>query len=83
MSFSQVELTPRDMRLIQTGASSVIFRKDETIIPEDSVNKNLYQIKEGAVRVQKVLDGQPKTLATMTAPQMFGTWINGCQTNLT
>ena len=36
----------------------ISFKKNSVIIAENSVNKNLYQIKSGQVRVEKVLDGK-------------------------
>ncbi len=83
-TWNQVELTPRDLKVIQTGAQYVVFKKNQVIIPENSVNYNLYQIKSGKVRVEKMINGNPKVLSVMEPPQLFGEMsiLNSSTTNV-
>ena len=49
------DLNKRDWRLLLAGASPVKFAKDQRLFDEGDVNSQLYRIKKGFCRVEKML----------------------------
>jgi hypothetical protein len=55
VSTENIHLSTRDWQLLLSCATVIIFEKDRTIMEEGSVNSTFFRIKEGAVRIEKLL----------------------------
>lgn len=50
-----IHLSQRDWQLLLSCATTVVFVKNRAIVEEGSMNNTLYRIKEGTVRIEKLL----------------------------
>eukprot|EP01102_Stenamoeba_stenopodia_P013105 TRINITY_DN4200_c0_g1_i2.p1 TRINITY_DN4200_c0_g1~~TRINITY_DN4200_c0_g1_i2.p1 ORF type:complete len:586 (+),score=154.00 TRINITY_DN4200_c0_g1_i2:150-1907(+) len=65
-------LTEKDWRLLNSSMSTMTLQKDDVVLKEGEVFKNLYWITKGTVRVQKVLGNETVVFARINKEEFFG-----------
>lgn len=65
-------LTNEDWVSLLQGAKRLVFKKDDVVMKQGESYQRMYQIVRGAVRVEKVFDGNLKVLGSMQCSDTFG-----------
>eukprot|EP01125_Pyxidicula_operculata_P006043 TRINITY_DN2111_c0_g1_i1.p1 TRINITY_DN2111_c0_g1~~TRINITY_DN2111_c0_g1_i1.p1 ORF type:complete len:1230 (-),score=380.39 TRINITY_DN2111_c0_g1_i1:146-3835(-) len=68
----KVKMTERDWQILNAGSETKKYSSGETILPLGVVNRHLFRIKKGSVRVEKMINGQLTVIARMKEKEMFG-----------
>jgi len=84
-SNKDVKMTERDWQMLSAGAEVKRYGVGEVIIPRGPVNRHLFRIKKGSVRVEQSINGQTVILQRLKEKELevFGEMALFAQTSNT
>ncbi len=62
----------QDLQVLSDECSEVLFKKDEVIFPEESPGDKMYVIRQGSVKIFKMIKNNETTVSIINPGEFFG-----------
>jgi len=67
-----IKMSERDWAVLEPGSEIRKYSAGEVVLGLGVVNRHLFRVKKGVVRVEKIIGGQPVNIDKMKEKSMFG-----------